>query len=134
MPLRIFGREPVYWLAFAAIVLKVAGAYWLHLTSEEQGAVMAVLSLLVAVASALVLKTGAVGAAILNLGQGVLALFLAFGVHMAAQDQVMWMGLLEAGVALVLHHQVQAPVPAVPIERKSALERGGPKPAGPQGV
>lgn len=121
--MKIFGREPVYVLAFAAIVLKVASAYWLHLTSEEQGAVMAVLSLLVAVASAIVLKSGAVGAAILNLGQGVLALFLAFGVHLSAQDQVLWMGLLEAGVALWLHREVQAPVPAVPIEQKSALDR-----------
>lgn len=119
--MKIFGREPVYVLAFIAITLKVASAYGLDLSAEAQGAIMAVLSLAVAVVSAVVLKTGAVGAAILNLGQGVLALFLAFGAEMSAQDQVMWLGLLEAGVALWLHREVEAPVRAVPLEQKSAL-------------
>jgi hypothetical protein len=52
-------------------------------SANQQGAIMAVLSLIVALATAIVLHTGAAGAAIVNLAQGVLALFLAFGLHMA---------------------------------------------------
>jgi hypothetical protein len=89
---------------------------------------MAVLSLIVAVVTAVVLHNGAVGASIVNLGQGVLALFLAFGLHMAAQTQSLWMLAVEGGVALVLHREVTAPIPAV------ALEQSSPIKAGPQSV
>ncbi|MFC7880497.1 hypothetical protein ACFUVV_01215 [Streptomyces sp. NPDC057376] len=119
--MKIFGREPVYILAFIAIALKLASAYGLDVTAEQQGAIMAVLSLIVAVATAVVLKTGAVGASIVNLGQGALALFLAFGLHMSAETQAMWMSLIEGAVALVLHREVTAPVPALPTEQKSPV-------------
>ncbi|MFE6079962.1 hypothetical protein [Streptomyces virginiae] len=119
--MRIFGREPVYILAFIAIVLKLSSAYGLEVTTEQQGAIMAVLSLVVALVSAFVLRTGAAGAAIVNLAQGVLALFLAFGLHMAAEQQAMWMAAVEGAVALFLHQQVTAPVPALPLEGKSVI-------------
>ncbi len=119
--MRIFGREPVYILAFIAIALKVAGAHWAGFSTNEQGAVMVVLSLLVALGNALVLKTGAVGAAIVNLAQSVLAAFVAFGLNLSAEDQVLYLGLVEAAVALVIHKEVQAPVPATPTEQKSVV-------------
>jgi hypothetical protein len=97
--MKIFGREPVYILAFLSICLKLAAAYGLNVTSGQQGAIMAVLSLIVALATAIVLHTGAAGAAIVNLAQGGLALFLAFGLHMSAQTQSLWMLAVEGGVA-----------------------------------
>ncbi len=120
--MKIFGREPVYILAFVAIALKVASAHGLDLSAEAQGAVMVVLSLAVAVAEAVVLKTGAVAAAIVNLAQGVLAAFVAFGVGLSAEDQVLYLGLVEAAVALVIRKEVEAPVPATPAEQKSAVK------------
>lgn len=119
--MKIFGREPVYILAFIAIALKLSSAYGLDVTAEQQGAIMAVLSLIVAVATATVLKTGAVGASIVNLAQGALALFLAFGLNMTAETQALWMSLVEGAVALVLHREVTAPVPALPTEEKSPV-------------
>ncbi|MET7442375.1 hypothetical protein ACFYQQ_01295 [Streptomyces sp. NPDC005496] len=123
--MKVFGREPVYILAIVAIGLKLGAAYGLDVSSEEQGAIMAVLSLIVAVVSAIVLKTGAVGAAIVNLAQGALALFLAFGLEMPAEVQALWMMAVEGAVALVLHREVTAPVPALPVEEKSPI---GPTP------
>ena len=120
----IFGREPVYILAFVAIALKLGAAYGLDVTAEQQGAVMAVLSLLVAVITAIVLKTGAVAAAIVNLAQGVLALFLAFGLDMGAEQQALWMGVVEAVVALAIRREVTAPVPALRVEQSSPFRAG----------
>ncbi|MER7813786.1 hypothetical protein [Streptomyces sp. NPDC096153] len=120
--MKIFGREPVYVLAFIAIVLKLSAAYGVGVTVEQQGAIMAVLSLAVAVATAIVLKTGAVAAAIVNLGQGALALFLAFGLEMAATTQALWMLAIEGGVALILHREVTAPVSSLRIEQSSPVK------------
>jgi hypothetical protein len=122
--MKVFGREPVYILAFIAIVLKLSAAYGLDVSNTEQGAIMAVLSLIVAVATAIVLKTGAAAAAIVNLAQGVLALFLAFGLNMAAETQALWMLAVEGGVALLIHREVTAPVPALRIEQSSPVKSG----------
>lgn len=127
--MKVFGREPVYILAFIAVALKLSSAYGLDVTSEQQGAIMAVLSLVVAVITAFVLRTGAAGAAIVNLAQGALALFLAFGLEMSAEQQAMWMALVEGAVALVLHREVTAPVSALRIEQSSPV-----RPAPPQSV
>lgn len=127
--MKIFGREPVYILAFISIALKLSAAYGLDVSAEEQGAIMAVLSLLVALIAAFVLRTGAVGAAIVNLGQGALALFLAFGMEMSADQQALWMGAVETAVALFIHKEVTAPRSSHPLEESSPV-----KPAPPQSV
>jgi hypothetical protein len=120
---KVFGREPVYILAFIAIVLKLSAAYGLNVSEAQQGAIMAFLSLVVAVVSAIVLRTGAVGAAIVNLAQGALALFLAFGLGMAAETQALWMFAVEGLVALLLHREVTAPVAQLGIETSSPVKQ-----------
>lgn len=117
--MKIFGREPVVLLAFIAVTLKLAAAYGLDVSADQQGAIMAVLSLIVAVITAIVLKTGAVGAAIINLGQGALALFLAFGLDLTADQQALWMALIESVVALWVREKVVAPVTLLPIEKRA---------------
>lgn len=117
--MKIFGREPVYILAFIAVTLKLASAYGLEVSSEQQGTIMAVLSLVVAVITAVVLRTGAVGAALINLAQGALALFLAFGLEMSAEQQALWMLFVEGIVALWIREKVVAPVVALPVEERS---------------
>lgn len=117
--MKIFGREPVVILAFIAVALKLASAYGLDVSADQQGAIMAVLSLLVAVVTAIVLKSGAVGAAIINLAQGALALFLAFGLDLTADQQALWMALIESAVALWVREKVVAPVTVLPIEQRT---------------
>ncbi|MFD9047696.1 hypothetical protein [Streptomyces zaomyceticus] len=119
--MRILGREPVYILAFVAVALKLSAAYGFDVSGAQQGAIMAVLSLATAFATAIVLKTGAAAAAIVNLAQGVLALFLAFGLHMSAEQQALWMLIVESAVALAIRREVTAPVPELPIEQRSSL-------------
>jgi hypothetical protein len=109
---KVFGREPVYILAVIAIGLKLGAAYGLDVNEEQQTLINTVLACAVAIASAIVLKTGAVGAAILQFASALLALFLGFGLDMSAQEQAGWMSLVAAVLALFEHREVTAPVPA----------------------
>lgn len=120
--MKIFGREPVYILAVIAVSLKLAAAYGLDVSASQQGAIMAVLSLIVALATTIVLRTGAAAAGIVNLAQGALALFLAFGLHMDAEQQALWMATVEGAVALFLRREVTAPVASLTIEQRSPVK------------
>ena len=128
--MKILGREPVYLLAFVAVALKLASAYGLDVTAEQQAVIMAVLSGVVALAEAIVLRTGAAAAAIVNLAQSVLALFLGFGLDLTAEQQALWMLIVESAVALMLRREVTAPVPALSIEQSSPLAKS----SGPRAV
>lgn len=128
--MKIFGREPVYLLAFVAVALKLGSAYGLDVTADQQAVIMAVLSGAVALVEAIVLRTGAAAAAIINLAQGVLALFLGFGLDMSAEQQALWMLAVEGAVAVFLRREVTAPVSALGIEQSSPLTKA----AGPQSV
>jgi hypothetical protein len=121
--MKIFGREPVAILAFIAVTLKLGTAYGWDVSAEEQALVMAVLSCAVALVEAVVLKTGAVYAAIVNLAQAGLALFLGFGLEMSAEQQALWMLVVEGAVALVaVRPQVTAPIAAVRLEQSSVVK------------
>jgi hypothetical protein len=120
--MKIFGREPVYLLAAIAIALKLASAYGLNVTADQQTLINTALSCIVAVASAVVLRNGALGAAILQLASAGLALFVGFGLDLSAEQQAGWMSLVAAVLALFEHREVEAPVPAVPLERSSPVK------------
>jgi hypothetical protein len=120
--MKIFGREPVYILAAIAIALKLAAAYGLNVSGDQQALINTVLSCIVAVASAVVLRNGALGAAILQLASAGLALFVGFGLDLSAEQQAGWMSLVAAVLALFEHREVTAPVPVVPLEQSSPVE------------
>lgn len=121
--MRIFGREPATILAFIAIVLKLSAAYGLDVSVSQQALIMAFLSCGVAVAEAFILKTGAAFAALVNLAQAALALFMGFGLNMSAQQQSLWMFAIEGALALVVvRPQVTAPIPALKIEQSSLVK------------
>jgi hypothetical protein len=124
---KILGREPVYLLAFVAVALKLASAYGLDVSAEQQAVIMAVLSGVVALVEAIVLRTGAAAAAIINLAQAGLALFLGFGLEMTAEQQALWMLIVEGAVALMLRREVTAPVPEVGIEQSSPIKAAAPR-------
>lgn len=118
--MKIFGREPVVILAFIAVLLKLFSAYVIDVSPTQQGVIMAVLSAIVAVVTAIMLKNGALYAAFINLAQGVQALVMAFGLHLSAEEQALWMSLVETALALfAVRPQVTAPVTVHPIETHS---------------
>lgn len=122
--MKVFGREPVAILAFIAVALKLSSAYGWDVSADRQAAIMVVLSCVVAVAEAFILKTGAAFAAIVNLGHAGIALFLAFGLHMTAEQQALWMLAIEGVVAFFVRREVTAPVALLRIEQSSPLDRG----------
>lgn len=120
--MKIFGREPVAILAFIAIALKLGAAYGLHVSADLQTAIMVTLSCIVAVANAFILKNGAAFAALVNLAHAGIALLLGLGLHMTADQQALWMTLIEGGLALiVVRPQVTAPIAALKIEQSSLV-------------
>lgn len=122
--MKVFGREPVYILGAIAIALKLASAYGLNVSADQQALINTFLSCIVAVASAVVLKTGAAGAAILQLASAGLALFVGFGLDLSAEQQAGWMSFVAAVLAIVEHREVQAPVPALKVEQSSPVQPG----------
>lgn len=120
--MRIFGREPVVILAAVAVFLKLLAAYGVEVSETQQTLINTVLACAVAVVSAIVLKTGAVYAAILQFSQAALALFLGFGLDMTAQQQAGWMSLVAAVLAVVEHREVTAPVGPTRIEQTSPVK------------
>ena len=58
-----------------------------------------------------------------NLAQACLALFLGFGLEMTAEQQALWMLVVEGAVAVFLRREVTAPVTALAIEQTSPLDR-----------
>jgi hypothetical protein len=120
--MKILGREPVYWLTAVAVLLKLVAAYGIDVSDNQQATINAVLAAAVGIASAIVLKTGALAAAILNFGQAGIALFVAFGLNMDAHQQGLIMSGIATVLALVLHEQVTAPVPTVPLEQRSPVK------------
>ncbi|MGA4867552.1 hypothetical protein ACPB9J_33500 [Streptomyces lavendulocolor] len=122
--MKIFGREPVVILAAIAVFLKLLAAYGIEITETQQTLLNTFLACGVAVVSAIVLKSGAVYAAILQLSGAALALFLGFGLEMSAEQQAGWMSIVAAVLAVVEHREVEAPVPSTRLERTSVVKTG----------
>lgn len=119
--MKIFGREPVYILGFLAAALQAVSAFGLDVSSETQTLINTLAAAAVAVISAIVLKNGAVGAAILNLAQAGMALFVGLGLDWSAEDQGKVMAAVAAILALWLREKVTAPISAVPLEQRSPV-------------
>ncbi|MGW2594740.1 hypothetical protein ACWCXC_31360 [Streptomyces sp. NPDC001515] len=119
--MKIFGREPVTILGAIAVLLKLLAGYGVEVSETQQTLINTFLACAVAVASAVVLKTGAVYAALLQLASAGLALFVGFGLDMTATQQAGWMALVSAALVVIERPAVQAPLPSTPIEQSSPI-------------
>lgn len=106
---RIFGREPALWLALIAVVVKMAAAFGLDVSADQQAAINATAAVIVGLIVAIMVHDG-VGAAVLGVVQGVLALGVGFGLDWSADRQAVVMSLGAALVAMWTRTQVTAPL------------------------
>lgn len=106
----IWGREPATWLAlFAAIVQGVSG-FFFHLTDNQQGVLNAVAVAFFGLVTAIAVKGDYLLPGILGFVKAMLALGLAFGLHMTSANQSVIMILAGAIVTAFVRTQVVAPV------------------------
>ncbi|HEY9372869.1 hypothetical protein [Streptomyces sp.] len=126
--MKIFGREPALVLGFAAAGLKLLTAFGLDVSAEQQALINAGLAAIVGVWLAFVAHNGAWAAALMQLAQTVMALFVGFGLDWSADKQGLVMATVAALLALFERTQVTAPLPTTPLEQSSPVK------AGPAGV
>lgn len=119
---RIFGREPALVLGFAAAGLKLATAFGLDVTETQQALINTSLAAAVGVWLAIVAKNGAVGAALMQTAQAVMAAFVGFGLDWTTEKQATVMASIAAALALWERTQITAPVAETPLEQRSAIK------------
>jgi hypothetical protein len=119
--MQLFGREPALWLGLVSGAVQIAVGLGLNLSTDVQSAINAIAAGVVALLLAVVLKTGAVGAALMQVAVAGMSLAVGFGLHWSADRQ----GVVMAGVALLVafftRTQVQAPVAVVRAEQTSIV-------------
>lgn len=111
--MKIFGREPALILGFIAVVVKLAAAFGLDVTTEQQAWINAVAAAAVGLAIAFMVKDG-IGAGVLGFVQAALALAVGLGLDWSTEQQAIVMSFAAAVVAMWDRTQVIAPVPATP--------------------
>ncbi|MEU4218112.1 hypothetical protein [Actinoplanes sp. NPDC026623] len=113
---RIFGREVALWLALIAAGVKLASAFWLHLSDDQQTLVNAGAAATAGLLVAFLVHDG-IQAAVLGFAQAVLALGVGFGLDMPADQQAVLLSFIAVAVGMFERTQVTAPVPATPVTR-----------------
>ncbi|MER5815468.1 hypothetical protein [Streptomyces californicus] len=121
--MKIFGREPVVILGAIAVLLKLLAGYGIQVTETQQTLINTFLACAVAVTSAIVLKNGALYAALLQAASAGLALFVGFGLNMTAEQQAGWMALVSAVLIVIERPAVEAPVPTTRVEQTSPVKQ-----------
>ncbi|GAA3267651.1 hypothetical protein [Streptomyces lavendulae] len=125
--MKILGREPALILGFAAAGLKLAAAFGLNVSNTQQALINAALAAAVGVWLAIVAKDGALGAAITQLAQAFMALFVGFGLDWTAAKQATVMATLAAALALWERTQITAPVATTALEQSSPYSPSAPR-------
>ncbi|MFD6361318.1 hypothetical protein ACFWFX_15900 [Streptomyces roseolus] len=124
--MKIFGREPALLLGFAAAALKLGAAFGLDVSATQQTLINMVLAAAVGVWLAVVARDGALGAALMQLAQAGMALFVGFGLDWSTERQGMVMAAVAAFLALWERTQVTPPVATTRLEQTSPVKAAGP--------
>lgn len=117
--MKIFGREPSLILGLIAVAVKLAAAFGLDVSADQQAWINAVAAAFLGLVLALMVHDG-VGAAVLGLAQAAMALAVGFGLDWSADRQAVVMSAVAAVVAMYDRTQVTAPVPASALRRPSS--------------
>ncbi|WP_329376002.1 hypothetical protein [Streptomyces sp. NBC_01483] len=117
----LFGREPALLLGFIAAAVKLLG-YELNVSAGTQTAINATAAAVVALIIAIVAKNGAWGAAILQLAQAFMSLFVGLGLDWSADRQALWMSTIAVLLAVVERFMVTPPVSSTRLEQSSPIK------------
>jgi len=109
--MRIFGRDPVLIMAFISSAIAVLSSLVFHLSDEQQGVLNAVVVALFGFIAAAMLARDKAVPAIVGLIKAIIAVAIAFGLHMTPEVQGLVLTLVAAGAALLVRPQVTASVP-----------------------
>jgi hypothetical protein len=108
--MQIFGREPAQWAMLINVVMASLLAFVIHVNMDQQGAIMAVITLVMGIVVAAMTHDG-LSAAILGMAKAVLSLALAFGLHWNPSQQALILSLVAVVTGMFIRTQVTAPVP-----------------------
>lgn len=114
--MKLLGREPMQWIGLLSAAVALFSAVVLPVSVEAQGAIIAVATAVFGFVGALVVSGEKAAPLVAGLVQSVLALALAFGLHLTPTVQGSIMAFVAAGVAWYLRTQVLAPTPAAAID------------------
>lgn len=105
--MKIFGREPAALIALAAVVIKLAAAFGVNLSADQQSVLNAVVAAAVGLVVA-VMAHDALAAPIYGLAQAALALAVGFGLHWSADQQALVLSAAQIALAMFLRTQITA--------------------------
>jgi hypothetical protein len=120
--MKYFGREPVYFLGFIAAALQALSAFGVDISDGTQTAINTASAAAVGVITAIVLKNGALAAALVQFAQAAMALCVGLGLDWSADHQSKVMAAIAALTTLWLREKVTAPVPETPMEQSSPIK------------
>ncbi|MFI5831098.1 hypothetical protein ACIA6C_28255 [Streptomyces sp. NPDC051578] len=119
--MKIFGREPALILGFVAALVKLLG-YQFDVSAGTQTAINVVAASIVGLILAVMARDGAWAAALMQLAQAVMSLFVGLGLHWSADRQAYVMAAIAAALALWERTQITAPVSSTALERSSLVK------------
>ncbi|MFD8199964.1 hypothetical protein [Streptomyces sp. NPDC059701] len=111
--MRIFGREPALLIATASAGLSLLVTFGFGLSAEQAGAIVAVISAVFAVATAIVTRPIA-PSAFTGLVAAVAALLAAYGLELSTEKIGALNAVVLAGLALLTRGQVTPANPSTP--------------------
>jgi uncharacterized protein (DUF697 family) len=106
-----YGRDPVWYTNLFAVLVMAASTFGLHLTPEQQGGLNAVMLGLSGVVISVQLRSEGQLAMAVQLVKALIAVGLAFGLHLSDDQQFVLVSLVTAVGSGFLRTQVTAPVP-----------------------
>jgi hypothetical protein len=119
--MKIFGREPALILGFVAALVKLLG-YQLDVSAGTQTAINVLAASIVGLILAIMARDGAWAAALMQLAQAGMSLFVGLGLDWSADKQALVMATIAAALALWERTQITAPVPSTALERSSPIK------------
>ncbi|KKZ72143.1 hypothetical protein VO63_20045 [Streptomyces showdoensis] len=110
----MLGREPAAWLTLVAVLVKLAAAFGWDASPETQANVNAVAAAAMGLLIAVLVHDG-LGAAIIGVAQGALALAIGYGLDWSTDRQAVVMAAITIAIGMWDRTQVTAKVPKKPV-------------------